>query len=236
MAEHAVFYGLGVGPGDPELLTLKAVRVLEHVDTVVVPRSGQDKESLALSIARRYIRKEARVVDLLFPMTRDRERLEKSWDEAASRIRGYLDQNESTAFLTVGDPMLYSTYIYLFKRIKDFGYPVVTVPGIPSICAAAASAGFPLGEGDDRMALVPWSKEQALDPEVLRSFNSLALLKVSSDFDGIVDTLKETGFLKQSVLVSRCGHDDEQIEENLASLKGNPVPYFSLILARKEKP
>ncbi len=236
MAGHAHFYGLGVGPGDPELLTLKALRVLENVDTVFVPRAAQDKESLALSIAKPYIGKDTRVVDLLFPMTRDRERLEKSWDDAASRIREHLKRGERTAFLTVGDPMLYSTYIYLYKRVKAFGYPVVTVPGIPSICAAAASAGFPLGEGDEKMALIPWSKEQALDPEVLRSFSSLALLKVSSDFDGIIDTLKEAGFLNHSVLVSRCGHADERIEENLAPLKGSPVPYFSLILARKEKP
>ena len=235
MEDQGIFYGVGVGPGDPELLTLKAVRVLEQVNAVFVPRAGQEKESLALSIAARFLRDEARVVELLFPMTRDREQLEASWDEAARQVRQLLDRGESAAFLTVGDPMLYSTYIYIFKRITAWGYPVETVPGIPSVCVAAAAAGFPLAEGDETMTLVPWNRNSRPDPGWLQSLNSLALLKVSSDVDGIIDSLKEAGFLQESVLVTRCGHQDERIETDLASLKGMPVNYFSLILARKEK-
>jgi len=233
---QGVFYGVGVGPGDPELLTLKAVRVLQGIDAVAVPRAGAEKESLAYAIAREFIPVQARVLELVFPMTRETRRLEQGWKEAAARIQALLEQGKNTAFLTVGDPMLYSTYIYIFQRIQEAGYSVETVPGIPSFCAAAAAAGFPLAEGDDRLALVPWNREQALQGEALQPFSSLALLKVSSDLEGIIETLAETGFLQRSMLVSRCGHEDERIVTDLASLKGSAVPYFSLILARKETP
>ncbi len=232
---EGIFYGVGVGPGDPELLTLRAARIIGEADLVVVPRPESDKESAAWSIAREHIREGCPVIKLVFPMTRDSALLDEAWERAAREIEGHLRRGKKVVFLTVGDPMLYSTYIYIFRRIKEAGCTVHTVPGVPSFCAAAAAAGMPLAEGDEKMAVVTWNARSPLSAGELEPFSSLVIMKASADLDGIIDTLQAAGFLQHSVLASRCGYADERVETELRSLKGTAVPYFSLILARKEE-
>jgi precorrin-2/cobalt-factor-2 C20-methyltransferase len=231
---RGVFYGVGVGPGDPELLTLKAVKILKTADLVVVPQTGWEKESIAYAIAKEHLRENCRLLPFVFPMTKDKELLEKSWDRASERIQGYLEQGENAVFLTIGDPMLYSTYIYLFKRLSARGYTVYTIPGVPSFCAAASAAGITLGEGEEKIAIIPWNDGEKLPPETLRQFASVVIMKASGNINGILEALGETGFLEKSILVSKCGYEDERIEKDLTALRGTRVPYFSLILAKKE--
>lgn len=235
-----ILYGVGVGPGDPELLTLKAVKVLQSADLVCIPLSQREKESAAYSIAREHLPENCAVFPLLFPMTRDKDDLERSWEEACAEVQKHLDKGIRVVFLTIGDPMLYSTYIYLFKRLQADGYTVQTIPGVPSFCAAASAAGFPLGEGDGKIAIIPWGPDAAGSPEYLKQFESLVIMKVSHNFTAILDTLAQAGFLGDSVLVSKCGYEDEEIRRDLSSFSdnkedGREIPYFSLILARKEK-
>jgi precorrin-2/cobalt-factor-2 C20-methyltransferase len=230
---RGIFYGVGVGPGDPELLTLKAVKVLQAADLVVVPQTGREKESIALAVARAHLRENCRLLPLVFPMSRAQTLLEKSWDRAAEEIRSYLEEGETVVFITIGDPMLYSTYIYLFKRLSAGGYTVHTVPGVPSFCAAASAAGVVLGEGEEKIAIIPWNGGELLPPEMLRQFAGLVVIKACGNVNGLLETLSKTGFLEKSVLVSRCGFGDERIERDLKALAGKELPYFSLILAKR---
>ncbi len=236
---EGILYGVGVGPGDPELLTLKAVKVLKKADVVCIPQSHRHKESTAYAIAREHLPGECLLLNLFFPMTRAREELEKSWDQSCARVREQLERGKRVVFLTIGDPMLYSTYIYLARRLQKGGYRAETVPGIPSFCAAAGAAGFSLGEGEEKIAIIPWGPETHFSPQELKQFDSLVLMKVAPHLDTIREALAESGFLKDSILVSKCGYEEEEIRD-LSSLAaketGREVSYFSLILARKERP
>jgi len=231
-----VFYGIGVGPGDPELLTFKAVKVLQEAGEVFVPRTGKDSESTALSVVKEHLKEKIPLHFLTFPMTRDRETLEWHWREGADRIEECLKSGDSAAFLTLGDPMLYSTYVYLFKIIKERGYPVETIPGVTSFCAAAAAADFPLVEGEEKMVVLPWQPgEEEAGRELLGRFDSAVLMKVSSDYGGVLNCLQEVGLLENSVLVKKCGQQGESVEKIKAAPEcGEELPYFSLILARKK--
>jgi precorrin-2/cobalt-factor-2 C20-methyltransferase len=232
---RGTFYGVGVGPGDPDLVTLKAIKVLKRAEVVLFPSTGRGKESIALAIAKDYIPEGCTLSPVFLPMTRDKEKLEKAWDHVSLEIAEHLDQGRNTVFLTVGDPMLYSTYIYLFSRIKTAGYSVQTVPGVPSFCAAASAAGLPLGEGDEKIAIIPWNAGESLSAESLDPFSCAVFLKVSSDLTGVLQLIREGGFFRKGILVSRCGHDNEHIETDLSALEERNVDYFSLILARKEE-
>ena len=141
-------YGIGVGPGDPELMTLKAVRLIEECDIVAVPKSGEG-EGVARQIAKGAVKdfEQKNVIEVSMPMTRDPQVLEQSHQAAAQLIEGYLKEGKSVAFLTLGDPAIYSTYIYVHKRVQQHGYPVEMVSGVPSFCAVAAKLNTGLAEG-----------------------------------------------------------------------------------------
>ena len=227
-------YGIGVGPGDPELLTVKAARILGLVDLVAVPVSREDKESLAKRIAGSYIRPGCPVLEIEFPMTREQAVLEDAWLEARSSLQQKLDVGQSVAFITLGDPMLYSTYIYLYRQFIEAGYSVQTIPGISAFGAAASAAGVPLVFGSEKMAIIPGEILAASEPNAYDVFETLVLFKVARAYDRIVELLAEAGRLKNSVLVISCGLPEEQVVDDLETLVGKKIPYFSLIIARKE--
>ncbi len=231
---QGIFYGIGVGPGDPELLTCKAARILSEVEAVAVPVAEKGKESTAYGIAFNYIRPGCEIISIDFPMTRDRIRLEKAWAEARSALQGCLDQGRSIAFLTLGDPMLYSTYIYLFYHLREKGYRVETVPGISAFSAAAASAGVPLALGDEKMALMPGEAAVALSSKELSSFETLVLFKVSGCYEKVLAALKLAGRLPGTILVQSCGMPGEIITSDLEAEKVGELSYFSLLISRKE--
>lgn len=231
---QGVFYGIGVGPGDPELLTCKAVRLLSEVDVIALPVAGPGKKSTAYKIAERFIDPGCRVVEIAFPMTHDRSKLEEAWGTGREAISAALSGGESVAFITLGDPMLYSTYIYLYHHLKQAGYRVFTVPGINSFSAAAAAAGVPLAFGDEKMAILPGSTVAGLSAEDLAGFQTLAIFKVAGCFKEIVETLERADLLPGSVLVINCGQPGERIVRDLKSVLGEKLSYFSLIISRKE--
>ncbi len=235
--KSGVFYGVGVGPGDPRLLTLKAVELLKAARVVATPCAAPGQESLALAVAREHLAPGCLVLPLYFPMTKDEKKLEQGWAQALAEVCAHLDRGEDVVFLTLGDPMLYSTCLYLLQRLQKAGYGVKVVPGVPSFCAAAAAAVFPLAAGEERLALLPWPEGAPLSPSLLRAFDSVALLKVASRLDEAIAALQQAGMLEESVLVSNCGSPGEKISRELKKLAGGkePVPYLSLILARRQK-
>jgi precorrin-2/cobalt-factor-2 C20-methyltransferase len=227
-------YGLGVGPGDPELLTLKARAILEQVPVLAVPVSQRGEESLALQVVQPFTRPDQKVLNLFMPMTRDRAYLERSWDAAAAELLQDLAAGQDIAFLTLGDASLYSTYSYLIQRLQDRqpDLPIVTIPGITSFAAAAAGLNLPLAVGDEPLAIIPALQDPQSLKTYLALFPNLVLMKVARHYDAIVTVLEEAGVAGQSVLASRCGQAGESFSRDLVDAKGQKQDYLSLIIVK----
>ncbi|MCL5674830.1 MAG: precorrin-2 C(20)-methyltransferase, partial [Candidatus Omnitrophica bacterium] len=173
------FYGVGIGPGDPCLVTIKAKNILDTVDTIFVP-SADGEKSFALSIISSLRLQNKKFVHLTFPMTKDKKILKDYWTRAAEKIRAEIQKNKTTAFVTIGDPFIYSTYIYVLKELKN-KYPdvhVETIPGIPSFNAASCACGLPLLEGGEKMAVLPVPGNLKGLKKILKEFDTVILMKV----------------------------------------------------------
>lgn len=230
-------YGIGIGPGDPKLMTLKAKEILDKVDIIFVPKSSEDGVSCARSIVEAVTKAEKKFAELTFPMTKKASVLNRYWMDAANRIAQEVNKGNEVAFVTIGDPLIYSTYIYLLKTLhRDFpGVDVETVPGISAFNAAASRTHFSLAEGDERLTLVPVRKDLRGLRETLQEFDTVVLMKVGSKLNKIISLLKELGLLKQAILVSRVGHENEKIIPDLTKLRDKKIGYLSVILVHKNK-
>jgi precorrin-2/cobalt-factor-2 C20-methyltransferase len=229
-------YGLGVGPGDPELMTLKAARVLREVDVLAVPVAQKDGDSYALTIAEPLLRAEPgsrpEVVRLHFPMIRSVEAREQHRRAAARSVAEALHAGRDVAFLTEGDPLLHSTFIYVLRHLPG-ELPVTVVPGVSSVMAAAAQVPVPLVNGDQRLALMPATFE-AMDElrRVLRDFDTVVLLKVHRVLDQLLDLLEAMRLLDEAVLIERASHEAGRVVRDVRTLRGAKVHYLSLLIVR----
>ncbi|GAP63899.1 precorrin-2/cobalt-factor-2 C20-methyltransferase [Ardenticatena maritima] len=232
----ATLTAVGVGPGDPELLTVKAVRVLDHADVVFVPRSRDGEESLALRIARPWLRADQRIVELPLPMTRDMDALRAAWRTAADTIAATLGDGAG-AYILLGDPLLYGTFIYIAAALRE-RHPHIAlrvVPGVPSFSAAAARAFFPLATTNNRVAILPASYETdaAALRRLLADFDTVILLKVGPVLPRIVAALREAGLLAHTIYAERVGMPEERIIHDITALPDAPAPYLSLLIVRR---
>lgn len=234
MTRFGTLYGIGVGPGDPDLITLKAVKALSRVDVVLAAASPKNDASLALSIAAPHLRPGAETLRLDFPMTRDAALLEAAWSANAEAVLKVLGQGKSAAFLTLGDPLTYSTFGYLLRtlngRIADM--PVEIVPGVTSYQAAAARTGRVLVESGESLAVVSGVAGEDELRRVLSSVDSAVILKAYKNLPVIRRVLEELGLGGSCTFVTRLGHTGEQVLHGLDALPENPS-YFSLILVRR---
>jgi len=209
-------YGIGVGPGDPELITMKAVNRLQKVDVVFAAASVRKNHSLAVNIAKPHIPENARVRMLHFSMVKDRDSTVKSWRENAETILAELDQGRDAAFLTLGDPMTYSTFGYVVKSIMeiDRDASIITIPGITSYQAAAARINTPLVEAEESLLLT----SGAYGGDCLRKcggkVENVAMLKAYRNVEDNIMALRETGMLENSRGISKCGREGERIAAN----------------------
>ncbi len=227
-------YGIGVGPGDPELLTLKAKRILESVQCIAIPKTAMEKESLALSIIKSVVNITGEVFELIFPMSYENSILEKSWEEAIAKIKVKLDKGKDIAFITLGDPTVYSTYIYLHKKLVSEGFQCEIVSGITSFCASASRVGISLAENKETLAVIPSAyKCENLD-NILDSFDNVVLMKVSGDYEEIIKKLNEKDLIDKAVQISRCGLEDEKIVFNLNNEINEKPSYFTTMIIKKK--
>jgi len=230
---QGTFYGVGVGPGDPDLITLKAVKILGEVDAVIAPRTEKKESSTAFFIVRSFIRPDAQVLELVFPMIFEPELLAAAWEHNKDIIVSLLNEGKNVAFLTLGDPMLYSTYYYVYRLLREKGLKIETVPGVTSFCAAAGRLGLPLAEGNDVLSIVPATLAEEKIEQVLSCSDSLVLMKVYKNYNQIVGQLNRRGLAENAAMVSRCGFADEEIIYGLNGGGDKKPNYLSTILVRK---
>lgn len=226
-------YGVGIGPGDPELITIKAKRILEEADFIAIPKTSSNKPSLALSIAQHVMGTPKGILELVFPMSYDEKLLDNSWSIAVGQIREKLDDGRTVAFITLGDPTVYSTYIYIHKALKHEGYETEIIPGITSFCASAARIGVSLGENKESIAVVPSAYECDNLDEILGSFDNVVLMKVSRNFTKLKERLQSRGLVDKAVLVSKCGLVDERIEFDMDMVDSEKLSYFTTMIIKK---
>lgn len=234
-----VFYGVGVGPGDPELLTVKAVRVLEGSSVIAVPRSkdsSTDPQGHALSIVKKAVRLDGKeVLELPLPMTRDTGLLDRSRAEASARISKELRAGKDVAFITLGDPMLYSTFSYLVPFVKKTlpQADVRVVPGITAFSAVASRACTPVAEAHEKVVIVPASYGAGDVKRLLPDFDTIVLMKVHKAMDGLIDLLAEEGLADKALYATKVGWPDEEIVRDIKTLKGKKLDYFSMLIIKK---
>ena len=229
-------YGVGVGPGDPELLTLKAVRVLEASPIVFTPQAASSKDSLALTVARNYIdESKQRLIYAEFVMGGTSDDV---WTEAAERIARYLLDGEDVAFLTQGDPLLYGSFMYVMVKVQAAypQIPIEVVPGVTSITASASRAKTPLVSHAERLAVLP--AMYGIDDlrDVLARNDTVVLMKVNRKAMRAVSQLEADGELSRCVFVRRATTPRERVEFSLRDVKPEETDYFSmLILSGKQE-
>jgi precorrin-2/cobalt-factor-2 C20-methyltransferase len=229
-------YGIGVGPGDPELLTLKAVKVLKEVAHVFAAASSSNDYSLAYEIVRKHLPDNTPVDQLHFPMTFNPESLENAWQANCEKVVEILKQGKHVAFLTLGDPMTFSTFIYLMRKIRQRipEATITVVPGITSFQAAAASATLPLAEGEEVFTVVSGAKGGDRLNEVIAASDNVVLMKTYKQFPQILSRVAEVGLQDCCCFVSRCGLEGEIVERDFQKLLVMPQPnYLSLMIIKK---
>jgi len=234
MTRLGILYAVGVGPGDPELVTMKAAKVLAGADVVFAAASTKNDYSLALSIAAPHMRPGTPVTCLGFPMTRDERVLEEAWNANARTVLTALTQGLDAAFITLGDPMTYSTFLYLWRTLRSMepALAVEIVPGVSSIQAAASAAGFGLAESGETLAVLSGTYDIGHLRRTLAVCHTAVILKAYKSFPQLKALLESMGLAEKSLLVSRVGLTGQSIQRGLADCPSQP-PYFSLILIRK---
>lgn len=232
----ATIYAVGVGPGDPEFLTRKAERIIRQSPVICTPTGQADAASYALSIVEELLdRSRQEIIIQIFPMTKDERALQSFWETAATEVLEKIDAGQDVAFITIGDPLLYSTFLYLYRIFRERrpDIPIEIVPGISSINAAAAAAGIPLGMAGERIAILPATYADAELRHTLRDFDTIVLMKVSRVFDRVYAILLEMGLEKNGAFIRRVGSAQEEVVFDLASLVGKQLDYLSMLIVRK---
>jgi|YNPMSStandDraft_1061717.scaffolds.fasta_scaffold19783_2 precorrin-2/cobalt-factor-2 C20-methyltransferase len=230
-----IFYGIGVGSGDPELLTVKACKVLSRLDVLVAPVTAEERESIAYNIVRDFLNPNAQVLFRRFPMSDDPAIWQESAVSVANEICTLVCGGKKVGFVTLGDPMFYSTYVYLLQELKRLELDTETIPGVSSVTAACSKTGLSLAERNERIAILPAAYGLEDMEPILGNFETVVLLKVKGDCSRLVEILEKAGMKENAVFVSRLGLDNERIVYDLDEIRGQNVNYLSLIIARKKR-
>ncbi len=227
---------VGVGPGDPELLTLRGVRALREADVILAPKAEADGGSIAGGIIAGFLdltRQE--LIEQVYPMRLDPRELTAYWTAAAEEVARLVRCGKRVAFVTLGDPMLYSTFLYLQQQLQEVApeIPVEIVSGLSSIHAAAALAGVPLGLADERLAVLPATFEDDLLRQTLQDFDTVVLMKVGRVFERVRTLLTELGLKDQAVYVRQVGLAGQKVFTDLDRVGEQDRHYLSMIIVRR---
>ncbi len=231
-------YAIGVGPGDPELMTLKGARLIRAADVIVTPVGDRSETSIALKIVEDLLEPaRQQIVTHLYPMKRPGAELETFWQNSAAEIAGFLAQGLRVVFITLGDPSLYSTFLYLYRQLQQSHAEVLVeiVPGVTSVNAAAGRAMLPLALGDERLAILPATYENERLEQAFDAFDTVVLMKVHRVFPRIRALLEDKGLAENVVFARRVGMPDERIHRSLDAVQPDELDYLSLLIVRRSK-
>lgn len=225
-----ILYGVGVGPGDPELMTLKAVRLIQENEVIVFP-GPVAQETVAYQIAVQAVPELANktLVAVEMPMTHDQQEMTRNHDKAADTLESYLKAGQNVVFLTLGDPTIYSTCLYVQKRMMERGYKTQLVSGITSFCAAAARTNTPLVEWNEQLHILP--AVHRLDSCLELSGNYI-LMKSGKKMNQVKEILADSN--RDIVMVENCGMENEHIYRSVEEIPDD-AGYYSLIIAKEPK-
>lgn len=233
---------VGCGPGDPELLTVKAVNAIKNADVIMCPTSKEGKPSIALSVVSSLIDqdKKPEIVHLVFPMTKDSDILKNTWEKNSQIIAESTLSNKKVVYLTVGDPYLYSTWIYLHREIsiKHPEIKIKVIPGIVSMFTFASKVGISLAEGAEKMAVIPSCYDLSQVKEIAKNCDTLIFLKDGRYFDQVISLIREAGFSDDSIFA--IGQDLDTDHEIVRKLTLGEVTqdtltskYFSIMVIKR---
>jgi precorrin-2/cobalt-factor-2 C20-methyltransferase len=234
--------GIGVGPGDVDLLTVKAVRAIQNADIIMCPASNESRPSIAFTVVSPIIdqSKNQEIIKLIFPMTKDKDVLEATWKKNAKIMAETVLTGKNVVYLTVGDPFLYSTWIYMHKDLKE-NYPemnIDVIPGIVSMFTFAANVGVSIAEGAEKIAIIPSCYDLSSVKEIAKHSESMIFLKDGRYFDQVIKILKESGFPNDSIFAigQDLGTENEIIKKmTLGEVNDSSLAtkYFSILVVKR---
>ncbi|MFY9638930.1 MAG: precorrin-2 C(20)-methyltransferase [Methanobacterium sp.] len=213
-------FGIGVGPGDTDLLTIKAAKILRNVDVVCSPRSSESKNSLALSIVQPVLNERVdnyEILDPLFPMVEDKLTLNRYWDQAAASISKKLNNGKDVAFITLGDPTIYSKFSYVAKRLIELSFEIVVIPGVTSFTGCAAAAGISLGEKDEIVVIVPKVDDRLA--QIMEYGDTFVIMKTSRHSKALEEIVSKDNRAKSIISVQNCSMQNENVFEGFSKDK-----------------
>ncbi|MEJ7640643.1 MAG: precorrin-2 C(20)-methyltransferase [Candidatus Nitrosocosmicus sp.] len=237
-------YCIGCGPGDPDLLTLKAINIIKNADIIYTPTAREGKPSVALSIVEGFLNKDTEIHQLVFPMIKDFNKLKENWKDNTTEITNSIRSGKRAIYLTVGDPSLYSTWIYIYREIinthKDI--EVEVVPGITSIFSFSAEIKTPIGEGEEIIGIIPACYNLDRLKTAAQCCDTLVFLKDGRYFNSVLEILMESGFpgesdifIAQDVSTNSEALQKKKLSELLRNPNENNDKYFSIMIAKKKK-
>ncbi|MDC0170322.1 precorrin-2 C(20)-methyltransferase [Candidatus Nitrosopelagicus sp.] len=234
--------GIGVGPGDPDLLTVKAVKAIQDADMIMCPASAEDRPSIALSVVDTLIdkSKNQEIVKLIFPMTKDKSILEAHWKENSKIMAEKVLSGKNVVYLTVGDPYLYSTWIYMHREIskKHPEMKITVIPGIVSMFTFASKVGISIAEGAEKVSIIPSCYDLSSVKEIAKNSEVLVFLKDGRYFDQVIELVRESGFPEDSIFAigQDLGTDKEIIRKlRLGDVNDDTLTtkYFSILVIKR---
>ena len=233
---------VGCGPGDPDLLTVKAVKAIQNADIIMCPTSKEGKPSIAFSVISSILdkTKNQEIVNLVFPMTKDKETLESTWEKNSKILAKGVLAGKNVVYITIGDPYLYSTWIYLHREIsKNYpGIKITVIPGIVSMFTFASKVGISLAEGAEKFSVIPSCYDLSQVKEIAKNSDTMVFLKDGRYFDQVIELLKESGFSDDSIFA--IGQDLDTENEIVKKLTLGEVTkdtltskYFSILVVKR---
>ncbi|GHU60097.1 precorrin-2 C(20)-methyltransferase [Clostridia bacterium] len=225
---NGTLIGVGVGPGDPGLITVKALETIARADIVAAPDSGGD--SAALDILGNRLDGKT-VVRYELPMTRDADTLDKYHEKCAAGICDYLKQGKTVAFLTLGDPSIYSTYCYIHKKVLGRGFDASFIPGVTSFCAAAAALNSPLCEKGEPLHIIPAAYGGLQD--ALAYGGNKVFMKAGKEIPQLKAAIESCGVKHSAMMVERCGMAGQRLAMSLDEIDG--AGYFCIVVVKEDK-